>query len=172
MEETVIVLNADYTPLNVVRFRRAINLVLNKKAVVVEAGKRILMNAEKTFKLLVPKIIRLVEYVVCIRRNQSIFSRKNVLIRDNFKCGYCGKTDVQLNVDHIIPKARGGKSEYGNCVAACFDCNNRKGNRTPEEAGMRLLHKPYVPSLSDFIQIKMRALGVYEKLKFDEMELV
>jgi len=80
-----------------------------------------------------------------------ILSRKNIVRRDNHKCQYCGST-VNLTVDHIIPKSRGGEDTWENLVAACVKCNNKKGFRTPEEAKMNLRTKPKKPSHITFIK--------------------
>lgn len=97
-----------------------------------------------------PTIIRLVDY-----RNfpKSIdLTRRNLLRRDGMKCQYCGKSNVQLTIDHILPRSRGGREEWENLVIACVSCNNKKGNRTPEEAGMKLLSRPKKPSPVLFIR--------------------
>jgi len=158
MVETVIVLNADYSPLNVIQYRRAINLILKKKAVVVEATKRVIENAEKTFKMLVPKVIRLVDYVNFMRKPVPIYSKKLVMVRDKNHCAYCGGKFDKLTIDHILPKSRGGKTSYINCVAACYPCNNKKGDREPHEASMKLLVKPYKPTVYDFLRWKMEGI--------------
>ena len=80
-----------------------------------------------------------------------MLSRKNVLRRDRHRCQYCRSND-RLTIDHVIPKSRGGKDTWENLVAACVPCNNRKGSRTPEEAGMPLLRKPFRPSHVMFIR--------------------
>lgn len=79
-------------------------------------------------------------------------TRKNVLRRDSFRCAYCGRGDLPLTVDHIIPKARGGQDTWENLVCACTVCNNKKGDRTLEESGFQLLVKPFVPSHIMFIK--------------------
>jgi 5-methylcytosine-specific restriction endonuclease McrA len=88
------------------------------------------------------------------------FSRENVLFRDRFRCQYCGTSgDFQsLNYDHVIPRCRGGGTNWENIVAACYPCNGRKANRTPEEAGMRLLQRPVKPRT-----LPLKALRVHPK---------
>lgn len=80
-----------------------------------------------------------------------ILTRKNILKRDKHKCGYCGRGDIPLTIDHIMPKARGGGDNWDNLVAACMTCNNKKGDRTPQEAAMPLRIKPYKPNYIIFI---------------------
>jgi 5-methylcytosine-specific restriction endonuclease McrA len=79
-------------------------------------------------------------------------SRKNILKRDNHRCQYCGKKTLDITIDHIMPKSRGGIDTWDNLVAACVRCNNRKGNRTPDEAGMKLLSKPRRPNHIMFLK--------------------
>ncbi len=97
-----------------------------------------------------PSIIRLKTYIH-VSRNSINLTRKNVLRRDNHKCAYCGRGDLPFTVDHILPKARGGKETWENLVAACIVCNNKKGDKTPEEANMSLRIKPHKPNHIMFI---------------------
>lgn len=97
-----------------------------------------------------PTIIRLKDY--CYFPKIIDLTRKNLFRRDGMRCQYCGKSNVQLTIDHIVPRSRGGKEEWENLVVACISCNNKKGNRTPEEAGMKLLCKPKKPSPVLFIR--------------------
>ena len=98
-----------------------------------------------------PSIVRLVRYIHIPRKRVEL-TRKNILKRDKFRCQYCGRTQNALTIDHIIPKTKGGADSWGNLVCACVKCNNKKGNRTPEQANMRLLHQPKKPSYLFFIQ--------------------
>jgi 5-methylcytosine-specific restriction endonuclease McrA len=164
MDGAVVLLNADYTPLSVVKLRRAIKLIMKKKAVVVQATGKILENAEKTFSLVVPKVIRLVEYVKALARTAVVFTRRNVFIRDGHTCAYCGCKPEKLTLDHIIPVSRGGRSDFKNCVTACLPCNNRKDDRTPDEAGMKLKIKPKKPSVMEFVIQRMKSLGVTDEI--------
>lgn len=72
--------------------------------------------------------------------------------RDSFRCAYCGRSDVPLTLDHIIPKSQGGKDTWENLITACTYCNNKKGDRTPSEANMKILTKPYKPNHIIFIK--------------------
>ncbi|MEM1271743.1 MAG: HNH endonuclease [Bacteroidota bacterium] len=149
MNGHVLVLNQDYRAITICSVRRAVVLVLLGKAELVEAR----MDRElhsPTRVLPWPSIIRLRRYIrVPYRR--IMLSRQNVLRRDAGRCQYCGVHD-RLTIDHVQPKSRGGKDTWENLVAACVPCNNRKGNRTPEEAGMPLRRKPFRPSHVMFIR--------------------
>lgn len=95
----------------------------------------------------IPQVIQLVHFSrlpTCEVR----FNRRNIFLRDRNRCQYCGATKVQreLNLDHVVPQSRGGKSSWTNVVCACIRCNTRKGARTPEQAGMRLIRKPKRPA--------------------------
>ncbi len=98
-----------------------------------------------------PSIIRL-NHFINLPYKKVVLTRKNILRRDAYKCGYCGRSDLPLTIDHIIPKAKGGSDSWENLIAACTVCNNRKGDRTPEEANMRLLSKAFKPSHIMFIK--------------------
>ena len=81
-----------------------------------------------------------------------VLTRRNILRRDLYKCAYCGRGDLRLTIDHIVPKARGGSDSWENLISACTVCNNKKGDQTPEEANMQLKFKPFKPSHIMFIK--------------------
>jgi 5-methylcytosine-specific restriction endonuclease McrA len=141
----VLVLNTTYEPLNVVSVRRAVVLLVKEKAEIVEAAEARLRSERMAVP--VPLVIRLVYYVRLPRRFSLPLSRRTVLARDHYACQYCGTQPgkAHLTIDHIIPRSRGGKTAWENVVTACGGCNRRKGNRTPEEAGMSLLQQPIRP---------------------------
>ncbi len=98
-----------------------------------------------------PSIIRLNNFVK-VPFQRVVLTRKNVLRRDSFKCVYCGRSDLPLTIDHVLPKARGGGDSWENLVCACTVCNNKKGDRTPEEADMNMINRPFKPSHIMFIK--------------------
>ena len=142
---SVLVLNATYEPLSVVSLRRAVILLLKEKAEIVEAAEAELRSANISMPR--PLVIRLVYYVRIPHRISLPLTRRTVLARDHYTCQYCGKQPARkdLTVDHILPRSRGGYITWENVVAACQRCNGRKGNRTPEEANMRLQSAPSQP---------------------------
>ena len=145
----VLVLNQDYSALTVCSVRRAIGLLHREKVDLVERIPGLVLCSPST-RIPWPSIIRLRVYVrVPYRR--IMLSRRNVLRRDGFLCQYCSARD-HLTVDHVIPKSRGGSHTWGNLVAACTRCNNRKGDRTPDEARMPLIRAPFKPSHVMFIR--------------------
>ena len=141
--DKVLVLNADYTPINVTTTIRGFNLVSNGKAEILKSGELPIMAGSTT--LVRPLIIRLLSYVRFRVRTLKI-NRHRVFRRDNHKCVYCGSSK-NLTIDHVLPKSRGGGNTWANLVTCCKSCNRIKDNKTPEEAGMKLLVKPFEPSI-------------------------
>ncbi|MFE6056720.1 HNH endonuclease [Kitasatospora sp. NPDC056446] len=138
-----LVLNASYEPLTTVSLQRAVVLVLQDKAVVEQAHP--LRSIRGTgVAMPVPRVIRLQRYVRVPFRQQASWSRRGVLARDQHLCAYCGRRAT--TVDHLHPKSRGGADSWLNTVAACAEDNQRKADRTPEQAGMKLLRRPFVPT--------------------------
>jgi 5-methylcytosine-specific restriction endonuclease McrA len=138
MTMPVLVLNASYEPVNITRARRALVLLIKGAAVIEEAHDRFVHVG-----LQLPCVIRLRQYRRLPSRIQTL-SRKNILIRDSYMCQYCGERllSSESELEHVIPRAQGGASTWENLVAACRDCNARKADRTPAEAGMKLLRQP------------------------------
>ena len=120
--------------------RRAVTLLLAKKAEIVEeSGRRLRASS---LDLPEPLVIRLLCYVFVPFRTPHV-TRRKILLRDG-RCRYCGATVGPLTVDHVLPRSRGGRTTWENCVAACLPCNQRKNDRTPQEARMRLIGGPPV----------------------------
>ncbi|MCP4626660.1 MAG: HNH endonuclease [bacterium] len=159
-----VLLNADYTFLNLVNWKRAICLMAKGKVEVVKDSRRTIRNCSGT-ELKVPAVMRLIKLIRTIYRTRVTFTKRNVLIRDRFKCAYCGARREKLSIDHIIPKSRGGKMTFENCVAACRPCNLKKGGRTPSEARMYLKLRPYQPTISEFLHLKFENLGLHDVLR-------
>ncbi|MEW6734854.1 MAG: HNH endonuclease [Acidobacteriota bacterium] len=140
----VLLLNASYEALGIVSMPRAVRLVWKGAAEVLEFdGDNVLRSQRFTFAA--PSVIRLKEYInIRARQRRSASKRTAILMRDRFRCQYCGikGTAFDLTLDHILPRSRGGSTEPENLCAACFACNQRKGERTPEEARMPLLANP------------------------------
>jgi len=142
--DRVLVLNASFEPLSLISLKRAVVLLLQEKAEVVETDVTRQLRAERV-SLPVPLVIRLVHYVTIPFGLKVPLSRRGILARDEHTCQFCSATAGPLTVDHVLPRSRGGRTSWENCVAACKRCNHRKGDRTPEEAGMRLARKPGRP---------------------------
>ena len=138
----VLVLNQTYEPLSVCRVRRALVLIQQDKAEMLENGAGFVHSARQTFP--VPSVIK-VAYMVKRPRSQRKLTRFEIFNRDQFTCQYCGKQHHQLTIDHVTPRYRGGPHTWENMVSACTPCNRRKAGRTPNEAHMKLLHPPIPP---------------------------
>lgn len=138
-----LVLNAGYEPLTTVSVRRGVVLLLADKAVLERPYPlRVVRGGEVEVPL--PAVVRLRRYVRVPFRQRASWSRRGVLVRDGYRCAYCGRR--ASTVDHVVPKAQGGRDTWLNTVAACAEDNQRKADRTPEQAGMRLLRLPFEPT--------------------------
>jgi 5-methylcytosine-specific restriction endonuclease McrA len=138
----VLVLNQSYEPLNVCRARRAIVLILQGKAEMLEDGMGFIRSINDTVPI--PSVIKLGYYVSRTYRERR-FTRLGVFHRDNYTCQYCGKQSQQLTIDHVIPRYLNGQHTWENVVSACIPCNHRKAGRTPKQAGIKLIRQPSQP---------------------------
>ena len=141
--DKVLVLNSDYTPINVTTVIRGFVLVSKGKAEILKSAENPIVTEYKTF--IRPIIIRLLNYVKYRVRNLKI-NRNRIFKRDANQCVYCGSRK-NLTIDHVIPKSRGGDNSWTNLATCCSPCNRKKGDKTPEEANMKLMVKPYEPTL-------------------------
>lgn len=141
MQLPVLVLNATYEPVHVTRVRRALVLVLKGVAQAEELNSAEVHSSSRTVSA--PSVIRLLSYRHIPQQTRAL-SRKNILLRDRYTCQFCGRKFPagELTLDHVMPRSRGGRSTWENLVACCYGCNNRKGDRTPDEASLRLIRKP------------------------------
>ena len=145
-----LVLNADYRPLSYFplslwSWQESVKAVVSDRVNVVAEYETTVCSP--SFKLCLPSVISLKEYVPQVRK--VAFTRFNVFLRDRFTCQYCEEefSAQELTFDHVIPKSRGGKSKWENIVAACSPCNLRKGGRTIQESTMRPYRKPCEPNM-------------------------
>lgn len=153
----VLVLNATYEPINVTAVRRAVVLVLKGVATTEEENGSFIRSARMIIRI--PSVIRLTEFRRIPHQTRAL-SRKNILLRDRYTCQFCGRVlpAHELTLDHVVPRSRGGHTDWDNLVACCHACNNLKGDRLPEEAGLKLLRQPRPFTLHTSRQI-MRMLG-------------
>jgi 5-methylcytosine-specific restriction endonuclease McrA len=152
--DPVLVLNNSYEPLVVCSVRRAIVLVYLGKAKLVERrdGHKI---RSVTVALSEPSVVRLDHYVK-VPFKQVMLNRRNVIRRDEGCCQYCGTTSRPMTVDHVVPRQHGGRDIWENLVCACDRCNNKKGGRTLDEAGMTLIKQPTKPTYLTFMRQLIR----------------
>jgi 5-methylcytosine-specific restriction endonuclease McrA len=167
--EAVIVLNAGYEFMGLVSWERAMVLLLSGKVEVVKESDRIVRTVTRTFRI--PAVIRLIKFIRRMYRREVPFSRKNILVRDSYVCQYCGREfpAADLTVDHIVPKVQSGVNDWTNVAACCRACNVRKGGRTPRQAGMQLIRKPFKPTIMEFINLYLKrrfGVGLSELLEY------
>jgi 5-methylcytosine-specific restriction endonuclease McrA len=142
IDAPVLVLNVNFEPLNVCRTARAIGLLIMGKAEIIENGRGVIRTPTRTYEQ--PSVIRL-QYMVHRPRPHVRLNKREVFRRDGYRCQYCGYRSLHLTLDHIVPKHRGGRYEWGNLVSACPQCNRHKADRTLQEAGMSLRSRPAEP---------------------------
>ena len=160
MPRQILVLNADYQPLNVTTFRKGYKLLYKGKAEVIKDDVTQMIVSQSLVPR--PRIIRLLKYLYLPYRQLQL-TRTHIFKRDHHTCVYCGSTS-SLTLDHIIPRSRGGQNTWENMVTSCFRCNNRKADQTPEEAGLKLRSKPFAPSFHYLVSLD-------NDLAFDEISL-
>lgn len=184
---TVLVLNRSWIAVNVTSVKRALVLLFQGHASVVDTETLSLydfdswceLSQQKKYfecgryivtprlKILLPDVILLKVYNGYVIREVHL-CRRNIFLRDRNQCQYCGKVlpKQELTIDHVIPRSRGGKDSWDNLVLACLQCNLKKGNRTPEEAGMKLLRKPTAPRFLPRLGVKIRKEQIATWQKF------
>jgi len=157
--DQVLLLNATFEPLKVIDWKRAIKLLTLGKVEVLEEHDREIRSV--TFAVRLPSVLRLLRFVR--HRNKEVkFSRLNIYARDGFRCQYCGKKfeGRDLTFDHVVPRRKGGQTEWTNIVTACYRCNRKKGARTLKEAGLRILKNPVKPDWVPFIMVTIGVKSV------------
>ena len=142
LNQPVLLLNVNFEPLHVCSTKRALALIFTGKAEIVLNGRGYIRTS--TVKFEAPSIIRLA-YMVKRPRPRISLSKREILRRDRYTCQYCGRHFSNLTIDHVIPRYQNGPHTWENLVAACSNCNRRKGGRTPEQANMKLLNVPREP---------------------------
>lgn len=162
LDSNVLVLNRSYLPIHITSVRRAFSLIYQGTALAVngryetfdfDAWRRVEVNGEgdgvgtPSGSIRAPRVIVLQGYDRVPRRHVR-YSRLNIFARDGFTCQYCGSRPhrSKLNLDHVVPRALGGRTTWENVVCSCIDCNRRKGGRTPAQARLRLKRRPVKPS--------------------------
>lgn len=158
----VLVINQSYEPLNLCQVRRAIILLLQGKADMLENGLGFIHSANDAFPI--PSVIKLA-YMIKRPRPERRLSRLGVFHRDRHTCQYCGKESGQLTIDHVIPRYQGGQHTWENMVSACVPCNRHKAGRTPKQARMKLARQPSQPhsNIPFYIPHHLKSLREWQK---------
>ena len=141
----VLLLNNEYEPIHITSWKRAIVLLIKGKAECIEKIDQI-EDFIKIDDSYIPKTIKL-NYDVAVPKLELPFSRENIFARDDYTCQYCGKKFPanELTLDHVFPKSRFGADIWENIATCCKECNQKKADRTPKEARMKLIKRPYRP---------------------------
>jgi len=171
LERATLVLNRSWRPVHVTTVRRALCMVFREAARIVEPqtlstytfeewveapiADDTLVIRSPSVHLAVPEVVLLTDYdrVPC---HEAPFTRRNLFLRDDFTCQYCGNrcNSDRLSVDHVQPRSRGGRTSWENCVLACVGCNAKKADRTLKEAGFRLLRPPVRPRWTPYLNLR------------------
>jgi len=171
LDRATLVLNRSWRPVHVTTVRRALCMVFRDAARIVEPGTLATFTfgewidqpvpqdrpaiRSPSVRMAAPEVILLAHYdrVPC---HEAPFTRKNLFLRDDYTCQYCGRrcSSDHLSVDHVLPRSRGGRTSWENCVLACVGCNARKGDRTLKEAGLRLLRPPVRPRWTPYLNLR------------------
>lgn len=148
----VLLLDSAMMPMKLITWQRAMILFFQQKATILSDQGIEISGQSWSYKI--PSVIQLKNYIMKNFDSQVRFSRKNIFLRDEFQCQYCHRnfSSQKLTLEHVIPRTAGGRTSWINVVSACFSCNQKKGGRTPEEAGMRLFKKPVKPPAGDFFR--------------------
>ncbi len=149
----VLVLNMDYSPINITTLQRGFKLVFKGKAeIVTHQNKKPIKTERKNFKR--PTVIRLLRYIVLPFRKVSL-NRQNIYRRDNYKCIYCGSKN-NLTLDHVVPKCKDGSNTWKNLVTCCGSCNVKKGDKIVDdfllEYDLKMSHQPFKPTYLYFVE--------------------
>jgi 5-methylcytosine-specific restriction endonuclease McrA len=184
LEHPTLVLNRNWQPVNVATVARALVLLWNESARVVDPadyrlytwadwselrpdeGERFIQAVR--LRLRVPEVIVLAEYDRLPTAAVS-FSRRNIFKRDHYTCQYCGSQpgSEELSIDHVVPRSRGGQSSWENCVLACIACNKRKADRLPRQAGMKLRKLPERPAWKPMYARESRPVESWKRFMSD-----
>jgi 5-methylcytosine-specific restriction endonuclease McrA len=148
-----------------IHWQKAVRLIFQEKCEVVKSSDQALRGGDGSVVMNRPLVIRLIKMIRMVYKNRVPYSKRNIFVRDGFKCMYCGIKKTKLTIDHVKPLSRGGKTKFENCVAACRDCNHEKGSKMPSEAGMFLRRQPHAPTINEFFILKCKQLKIHEYLK-------
>lgn len=159
IDRQVLLLNTTYEILDIIPWQRAISLIYKDRVKVHEEFEDSIIRSPSSF-IKMPSILVCYDYVGFFKNAKKIINlnKKNVLLRDDHTCMYCTKklTDSSGTIDHIIPQSRGGRHSWDNVVAACLKCNSKKDDYTLEEANLKLVRRPFVPTNSIFFRKYLR----------------
>ncbi len=182
INSSVLVLNRSFFPVNVITVKNAFCMLCRGSAKAVDSQyktfdydswSQISVEQREEAVALVNRLIKIPRVIILVAydripRTQIRFTRANIFARDRNTCQYCGRffSKNELSIDHLIPRSYGGKSTWENVVCSCFSCNRRKGGKTPNQAGMKLLSTPTKPKWTPLSRISFKDLKRKEWLPF------
>ncbi len=180
LQRPTLVLNRNWQPINVATVARALIMLWNDSAKIVDPidyqlydwsdWSRLVPDRDEPFiqsvrqRIRIPEVIALTKFDA-MPTQKVTFSRRNVFKRDKMCCQYCGKQpgSEELTIDHVVPRAQGGLSSWTNCVLACIDCNSKKADRTPAQANMKLRKEPVRPAWKPIYADRMNRVKSWSK---------
>ena len=157
--DRVLKLSQSFEPIEIINWRRAVNLIFREKAEIIKEYDKELHSTSRTIKM--PAVVRLIKGFKRPRKRVK-FNTQNIILRDRFKCQYCGKkfSASDLTKDHVVPRAQGGETTWDNIVACCTECNDKKRDRTPTQAKMKLKKYPTRPDWVPTIALHLSKVRV------------
>lgn len=184
IDSAVLVLNRNYQPVHVTSVKRAFSLLYQGVAKAIDAQYKLyefedwaalsathdcITTVNRSIR--VPRVLVLSAYEY-LPKGRVRFSRLNIYARDHDTCQYCGRTlpRSELNLDHVVPRCDGGKTTWENVVCSCVPCNLKKGGRTPDQAAMKLLRKPFRPRWTPLFRGAIKRVTYREWLPFLRLE--
>lgn len=162
---TVIVLNADGSFHQEVSWKDGLILVIKGVAEPIVYSTKVVRTVSREF--VVPKVIRLLTYVRNLMKRKLSFSKNILMLRDNSECQYCGHpvTYHTATIDHVLPRIKGGKTSFTNCVVACRPCNTHKAGKLLKETNMALRKSPRDVTIAEYLNLRSDQLGVSDMIK-------
>lgn len=153
----IVLLSHDFQFLNTVSIKKAVKLMVKNRVEVIKSTEK-----ELRCGFFLPKVLRLLKAIKATFNKKIPFSKQSVFVRDNYVCQYCEKelTAKNATIDHVLPRAKGGKNSYTNCVTACKACNSWKGDMLLSQLNLKLIKQPTHPSFSEYMYMRMKSLGI------------
>ena len=157
MNTQIVLLDVNYNFLNVISIKKYIKLYTKSRIEIIKSSDKLLRVG---FPLAL--VVRLLKAIKATFNKKIPFSKQSVFVRDNYICQYCEKelTAKNATIDHVLPRAKGGKNSYLNCVTACKACNSWKGDMLLSQLNLKLIKQPTHPSFSEYMYMRMKSLGI------------
>lgn len=158
MVKNVVVLNANYSFLSFVSWKKAIKLIVKNKVEIIKKSDEYIGSGVS--KIQIPLVVRLVNMIKKVLKATYNFSKKGVFLRDDYECQYCGTKINSPTIDHVIPVSKGGTSSWENCVTCCKTCNSEKGNKDLKDFKKTLRKTPKKPTYNEVFENYLKKIGL------------